>query len=237
MQKNLILLHGWGASADKLKHLEIELNKSGWITQNMKLPGFDLTYPKFAWWLKDYSDYVSKEAEKVFRGNKYYIFGHSFGGRIAIKLASYAPDKLTGVVLCSTAGISRGRSVKRVIFLILAKIGKILLIAPTLARFWRKIIYKLAKEHDYEKASGIMKKVFKKVISEDVRELLAKIKVPTLILWGEEDKMTPVNDAYFLNEKIRDSKLVIFKNQGHKLPYIGTKEVAKEIDKWVNSQI
>ena len=62
--KNIVLLHGWGASVEKLKPLASELKKKGWDVLLPKLPGFDALVPKTVWSLKDYSDFVLKQAGK-----------------------------------------------------------------------------------------------------------------------------------------------------------------------------
>lgn len=77
-----------------------------------------------------------------------------------------------------------------------------------------------------------MQEVFKKVIAEDLKPILAQIRTPTLILWGEGDKMTPLKDAFLAKDKIIQSKLKIFKNQGHKLPYEKPAAIAEEVTKW-----
>jgi pimeloyl-ACP methyl ester carboxylesterase len=43
------------------------------------------------------------------------------------------------------------------------------------------------------------------------------IKVPTVIIWGDKDEFTPLEDAYFINKQIKNSKLVIIPGAGHDL--------------------
>ncbi len=230
--KNIVLLHGWGAETKKLDPLGKELEKLGWSVLLPKLVGFEKPAPKEVWGIRQYSDYVYEEAKKEFGKDKFCVFGHSFGGGVAIKLASDNPINLAGVILCAARGISRGKTVKRLVFSTLAKTGKILLITPQLAKGFRKLLYKAAREHDYEKTQGIMREVFQKVISEDLRPLIPKIKIPTLVLWGEEDRMTPLSDAHFIKSVLPNSKLIAYKNQGHRLPYEKPQELAKEINIW-----
>jgi poly(3-hydroxyalkanoate) synthetase len=45
--------------------------------------------------------------------------------------------------------------------------------------------------------------------------MLNKIKVPVLVLVGEEDKITPPEAARFMHESIQDSTLHIIKHAGH----------------------
>jgi pimeloyl-ACP methyl ester carboxylesterase len=57
-----------------------------------------------------------------------------------------------------------------------------------------------------------------------VREHLREIEAPTLILWGEDDRIVPVEAAHGFHAAIRNSKLVIYPKTGH-LPQ---EEVADE---------
>ena len=67
--KNIVLLHGWGASVKKLKPLANELEKQGWKVFVPKLPGFDLKPPESVWGVSEYADYVSKKAVEYFGGD------------------------------------------------------------------------------------------------------------------------------------------------------------------------
>lgn len=229
--KNIILLHGWGANTKKLQPLAQSLRIKKWKVLIPELPGFDAPEPDTDWPLDEYAEYVSNFAKKTFADKKYFVFGHSFGGGIAIKLAA-SDASLSGVILCASRGISRGNPIKRGVFLVLAKAGKILLVILPLANLWRRLLYKLAREHDYEKASPRMKDIFKKIVEEDLKAVVPKIKVPALVLWGKKDKMTPVQDAYFLKTNLKNSKLLVYKNFGHRLPYEAPSALAVEIDKW-----
>ena len=53
------------------------------------------------------------------------------------------------------------------------------------------------------------------LIKHDTRSSLQKITQPTLIIHGTEDKFIPVEDAYLLDEKIPNSKLITLKGFGH----------------------
>lgn len=233
--KQIVLLHGWGSSVNKLAPLAKELTRLGWSVFVPELPGFNAPPPKSVWGVGDYADYVLKKSQDKFRNKKFFVFGHSFGGRITIKLAVGDNKNLSGVILCSTSGLSRNNPVKRGLFWILAKSGKALLVVPPVAKVWKKLLYKVAREHDYEKAKGTMREVFRKIVSEDLKPLVSRIKKPMLVLWGIEDRLTPVKDAHYIKRVLPTSELKIFDNEGHKLPYNKPEEVAERIDKWTMS--
>ena len=56
---------------------------------------------------------------------------------------------------------------------------------------------------------------FIKVISEDLQSSLKRIMAPTLLIWGENDKDTPIYMGKIMEKEIRDAGLVILKNAGH----------------------
>lgn len=230
--KNIVLIHGWGANVSKLQPLKKELERFKWNVFVPKLPGFGSPPPDTIWGVSDYANYIANLSFAKFKKKKYFVFGHSFGGRIGIKLETEVSKDLNGVILCSISGISRGNLVKRVIFALLAKGGRVVLNLSPISQSYRKFLYKLAREHDYEKAEGIMKDIFKKIISEDLKPFVSKIRMPTLILWGKKDKLTSVKDAYFLKAKIKGAQLTVFSKEGHRLPYNKPKKVAFEIEKW-----
>ena len=84
--------------------------------------------------------------------------------------------------------------------------------------FFRKAVYKfIIRKSDYVYVDGVMKQTYLNVIGEDLSFHLPFIKVPTVIIWGDKDESTPIEDAHLINSKIKDSKLVIINDAGHDL--------------------
>ena len=99
----------------------------------------------------------------------------------------------------------------------IAKIVKILHFLPYYS-FFRKAVYKfIIRKSDYVYVDGVMKQTYLNVIGEDLSFHLPFIKVPTVIIWGDKDESTPIEDAHLINSKIKDSKLVIINDAGHDL--------------------
>ena len=183
--KNICLLHGWGANVQKLTPLKKELEKLGWKVFLPKLPFFDLPEPAAPWVLADFAAFVNKETQKFFKDEPYSLFGHSFGGRIAIKISSSGDKQnLSSLVLCATAGISRPNVIKRDFFKFLAKTSApFRKIGLPLESTSKKIIYHLAGASDYKQIlSRAKKETFQNVVEEDLKPVVAKITLPTLIL-------------------------------------------------------
>jgi pimeloyl-ACP methyl ester carboxylesterase len=226
----VILLHGWGSHYQKLMPLAKILSENNWQVAMLDFPGFGKSDPPpYPWKIGDFTDLVLEFKRKIFGRQKVFFLGHSFGGRVAIKLAAAYPDQVLGLILLGSAGLSRGRPIKRRIFGLAAKAGKF---AFGDSQLLRKILYRLAGERDYLVLEGVMKSTFKKVIRENLRPLLKRIKAPTLILWGEKDQQTTFKDALILDREIDSSRLVSFKNSGHLFLYKKPNIVAKEMAKW-----
>ena len=54
-----------------------------------------------------------------------------------------------------------------------------------------------------------------KLVNEDLKEELKNIDKPTLLIWGEEDDATPIEDAYIMEKLIPDAGLVKYKGCTH----------------------
>ena len=169
--------------------------------------------------------------------NKIILIGHSFGGRIAIKYAVKYPEKINKLILTGAAGIKHSLNIKQKIIFILAKTGKKIfsmfkkanIPIGRLASFSQKFLYKAVKEKDYYNASPRMKEIMKKIIAEDLSAVLPKINIPTLLVWGKFDRTTLLSDGKLMNERIKDSELVVVDGANHSLPYQKPKEFAKII--------
>ena len=150
--------------------------------------------------------------------------GHSNGGRILLNLCAQNPKKLQKLILLDSAGVYE-KSFKRNIFRSLSKIASPLKKVPGLA----KIVHKLIGASDYENASTNMKATLQNMLSSDQSLILAKVTTPTAIIWGEDDKITPVRQAHILKRKLVNSTLSIHPNWAH-APYLKDPEgLAKAI--------
>ena len=221
--KTLIILHGWQSSRGKWEGVKKEIEREEIRVLVPDLPGFRKeTKLNRAWNLDNYMDWFkdfSRDKEKFF------LLGHSFGGRVSIKFAIKYPEKLKGLILVSAAGI---KSKKKLISELSPTFKKFSFLPGY--SFLRKLFYKfIIRKTDYLYVDGAMKETFKKVIEEDLTPILSRIKVNTLILWGQKDKITPLSDAHLMKEEIRESKLEVLEGLGH-TPHLENPDIlAKKI--------
>lgn len=212
----LLILHGWGSKIERWAPIAEKLAESGVKVIVPDIPGFgDLEKLSNPWKMNDYLKWL-EEFRTETGLNDFYLAGHSFGGALAVKMAIKYPQNVQKLFLISAASV-RKKTNKKSFIKSLAKIASKFSFLPMYG-FIRKAFYKfIIRRSDYPYVEGTMKETFKNVINEDLAQFTGFIKMPTIIIWGDKDKSTPVEDAYFMNEKIKDTKLLIIKGAGHAL--------------------
>lgn len=213
--KNVVLIHGWGASLKSFQPVHNYLEKY-FCTYSIDLPGFgESQEPKEVWSSEEYADLVSKFLDKL-NIEEPILIGHSFGGKVSIRLA--ANKRINKIILIGSAGIKPKRKPEYYFKVYSYKLAKNIFKLPFLNKYSEKVMNyfkKKAGSSDYRNASGIMQQVFVKVVNEDIKWLLPQIKVPTLLIWGENDTATPVADGQIMEKSMIDAGLVILKKAGH----------------------
>lgn len=215
----IVLLHGWGSNIKLFANL-IELLSKKYTVAAMDMPGFgESEEPPSAWCVDDYADFVI-DFLKDYDIKKVMLLGHSFGGRVIIKLNSRKdlPFEITKVILVDSAGILPPKNNKKSFRTYYYKAGKAILstgIAKKLAPDALENFRKKMGSADYAAASPLMRQVLVKTVNEDLEPLLPNIKCPTLLVWGVNDTATPLSDGEKMEKLIPDSGLVKLENAGH----------------------
>lgn len=177
------------------------------------MPGFgESQEPEKGWNLDEYIDFVIKfiKAQNI---KELDLVGHSNGGRIIIKLMGREnlDFKVNKIILIGSAGIVHKKKLSQKIKVRLFKISKKVVEVKPIKIMFPNLVTKLKNSfgsEDYRNASPVMKECLVKLVNEDVREYLPKITAPTLLLWGEKDTATPIEDAYLMEKLIPDAGLV-----------------------------
>ena len=196
---DVVLLHGWGQNIAMMNPLGSQLGDKFRITI-LDFPGFGSSQiPDFAYTIYDYRDLLY-EFLKSFSIEKPILIGHSFGGRVAIAYgAKYPVSKLVLFGSPFIKNETNGIKVK-----VLKKLKKVKLLEGVIEK---------AKKHmgsrDYRAASGVMRDILVNTVNTDLREDAKNIKVPTLLIWGENDTEVLVSEARELEKTISDSALIV----------------------------
>lgn len=198
----ILILPGWKRNSIEWQGFAEKIAQDHQVIV-LDLPGFGLSQkPKSNWDIFQYAHFINSFLKKI-NLKKYTLVGHSFGGRIGIILASqgYPIDQL---ILVDAAGIERKN------WLLKLKLASAKILKPLIPK---NAVSKLLCQDYFE--AGEMKEIFKKVVNQDLVDLLPKIRVPVAIIWGEQDKILPLAHAKILHDKIKNSKLRIVWGAGH----------------------
>ncbi len=213
---NVLLLHGWGASIETMQPI-VDALKNKYRVLAIDLPGFGLSdSPSVAWDSYKYAAIVKKFID-ILSLKDINLIGHSHGGRISIILSSKYRNMIKKLILIDSAGIIAQKNIIYYCKVIKYKIyKKIYYLFNKNNETKMEKFYKKFGSEDYQNAeNSIMRETLIKVLHDNIEDHLSMIKAATLIIWGENDKDTPIYMAKKLNKKIANSALIIFEKAGH----------------------
>ena len=202
----IVFLHGWGGSIDSWISIAKRFAGFGFYSVVLDFWGFGSSpEPKEPIGLEEYA--VGVEAIINDLGlEKVSIVGHSFGGRVAIMLASRNKIDVWRLVLVDSAGVKPRRGIvyqykvwryKR----LKIKVKKGLVDSSILDSYGSS---------DYKLLSPVMKQIFIRVVNLDLICYAKGIKAETLLIWGRKDKDTPLYMARKFKRAIKNSRLVVY---------------------------
>jgi pimeloyl-ACP methyl ester carboxylesterase len=213
--RSILLLHGWGASLKTFEPVHNFLEKH-FKVYSIDLPGFgESDEPRESWDIEDYSRMLGQFIDKLDIKDPI-LAGHSNGGRISIRYAADHP--VHKIILIDSAGIKPKRKLDYYVKVYTYKLFKNLLNLPILKNYKEEILTKVKGRlgsTDYKNVSGVMQQTMVKLVNVDLQEYMPSIKAPTLLIWGENDTATPVEDGKVMEKLIPNAGLVVLKNAGH----------------------
>jgi len=165
------------------------------------------------------------------------IIGNSMGGFVGIDLAIRLPERVDRLVLVAGAGLSMEHMlnernqglrprVENFLFFGLGRLAAhsdIVVRSPTLRRALLRLVVahpeKLPGRLMLEQVNGAGKPGFHRaldaMVGYPIRDRLGEIDSPTLIVWGEEDRLVPLRDAAEFEWLIRRARKVVYEDTGH----------------------
>jgi pimeloyl-ACP methyl ester carboxylesterase len=166
------------------------------------------------------------------------VIGHSMGGAISMRYSIDHPDKVIGLILIGTG----------------AKLGVSKAILGGLSKDFQLTVRdeiggwafaKRADKHMVEEAVREMLKCsqdvaiadFEACKEFDIRNSLSSIKAPTLIIVGDEDRLTPPKWSEFLHNKIVESQMKIIKATGHMVMIENPDEVNSALNSFISQLV
>lgn len=213
--KCIVLFHGWGANKEAFTPIINKLSAYMRVVA-LDFPGFGKSdEPKEIWDVDSYAEFAKKFLEATCAEGAIWL-GHSFGGRVIIKLFSKVCTKPEKIVLVDSAGIKPKRGFDYYLKVYTYKMGKKILSLPLVNKtgLYEKWV-KNAGSSDYKTLSETMRGTMSRVVNEDLRGYLKDISSPTLLIWGDKDTATPLEDARVMDSLLPDSGIVVLEGAGH----------------------
>jgi pimeloyl-ACP methyl ester carboxylesterase len=160
--------------------------------------------------------------------------GNSMGGFICAEAASAEPERFEKLVLVSAAGISHARMRRRP-----AETAARMSVAvtPLVLNAWERGLrrprvrwatFKGLFQHPELLRGELLLEQFQNsagrpgflpavqaLVGYDILDQLTEVEVPTLIVWGRNDRVVPAGDSLGYAERLRNSRTVIFDDTGH----------------------
>lgn len=207
--ETVLFLHGWGANLNSFNFFCQNL-KSDYCCVLVDFPGFGESEKLTAELsVFDYACEIHKLIKQL-NLNKIIIVCHSFGARVAILLSTVFYCDISKLIIIDGAGIKPKFNL----------ITSFKVLKYKLCKFLNKTkLFKLNLSAfgslDYKKLNLTERKTFINVVNFNEVKYLKKIKIKTLILWGEQDKETKLYMAKIFKKKIKNSTLKVFSGCGH----------------------
>ncbi len=223
---SLLLVHGAGGTH---LHWPVSLRKlPGANVYAVDLPGHGKSSGTARNNIRSYSEVVREFAESLGM-KRFFLAGHSMGGAIAQTLALEHPELLEGLILMGTG------AKLRVAPAILEGIKQDYEAAARLIAKWAYSSSPDAHMLDLY-VRGMLQVPAESTYEDfvacdrfDLMDRISEISVPTLIVCGEEDRLTPPKYCQYLHSRIRNSDLELVPGAGHMVMLEQEEAVVKAI--------
>lgn len=213
----VVALHGWSGSVKSFWPVAERLAPLGYTVHLIDLPGFGQSdLPPQVWGVEDYQRFVLAylDDRQIERAG---ILGHSFGGRVGLMLAAEHPERVTRMVLADAAGLRTSLSLRQRARNLMARTARQALNSLGMEGLRTRLqdgYNRRYASEDYLNA-GPLRETFLRVIEQDLSAHAARVKAPTVLIWGSQDKDTPLWQGRRLEELIPDAGLIVFEGAGH----------------------
>ena len=212
-KKTLVFIHGSGGDHTLWLHQSTRL-KNAFNIAALDLPGHGLSEGRGEQDVAVYVGWVRQILEAL-AIEKPVLIGHSLGAAISLRYALAYGDTLAGIV---PVGGGAAMPVNPAILdglktdpaTVIAMAAKISVAKSNRARL-SEILMKSMSDINPDILYGD----FLACSKHDVTAMVSAIRVPTLVICGDEDKMTPPEMSRYLKDRIPGAQWALIKNAGH----------------------
>jgi pimeloyl-ACP methyl ester carboxylesterase len=201
----VVLIHGLGGSSDWWRHNIPELEATHTVAA-VDLVGFGrnrffLRRSSLPPTFEEMAALLARWIEASF-GGPVHLVGNSMGGQIAIHLAAARPDLVRSLVLVNSTGIPFELRPGVHIENLMIPRG-MLSFAGVLAR------------DAFRSGPTALLVAFQRLLRDDARPLMRRLRMPVLLLWGERDPLVPLTYARRMLHEIPSARLSVVPSAGH----------------------
>jgi pimeloyl-ACP methyl ester carboxylesterase len=223
----VLMLHGIDGPA--VDQLNLELAKTHRVIVP-ELPGFARSpIPEWMMSVNDAAYFVMDMMEAI--GGRVHLAGHSIGGWIAAEVAIRSTQNIDTLTLLAPAGVMPVKAPEQDVFLLTGDAGVRQLFHDQ-KHADEELQRRAAEPIDItlQNRAGLARLAWTpRMASVTLEQWLHRIKVPTLIAWGEDDKILPfANHTSFLRE-MPHAKFVGLPACGHAIPHERGMEIARHM--------
>lgn len=212
MKQNMVLLHGLFGQLSNWDSV-VEQFRGSYNVYVPSLPIYDTTKNDPLYFLVD-------DLEKFIEGNQLrdiILVGNSLGGHVAILYAARNGHNVEKLILTGSSGLYENTTMsgfpKRSTESYIKERVEYTFHDPAVATE-ELIADVLSITTDSKKCLGVLR-VAKSAQRHYVADLLPQISAPTLLIWGKEDRITPLHVAHEFAAMIPDTQLVVLSECGH----------------------
>ena len=203
----VVALHGWARTGADFAGIVDGLDAVA-----IHLPGMGVTdAPPTAWGTDEYADAV---AASLAGSDPVVIVGHSFGGRVAVRLAARYPELVAGLVLTGVPLVRLTAAPTPALgFRIVRSLSRAGLVPASVLEAQRR-------KHgsaDYLAAQGVMRDILVRVVGETYADDLARVGAPVRMVWGELDTAAPADAGLAASRIIPNATFRVVAGAGHLL--------------------
>lgn len=133
-----------------------------------------------------------------------HLVGHSMGGYMCLWIAAHHPELVRRLVLVAPTGLLQRRSVAVNIFPLLQATFHMV---PS---FWPILIYDALRTGPIT-----LLQAARDLLTKDAQDHLKSVRAPTLLVWGEQDRLVPPTLAATFLSEMTNARLILLKRAGH----------------------